>query len=102
MKNNNGGKSTRLIVDVDFRSQFELAKPTAAYKELTDILPCVFVGTETKLSQIVSLLCCAAKESLKEKGFYVPPWRKASYMQSKWLSKDCEKIPFTANFETCS
>ncbi|TKY56024.1 hypothetical protein E2542_SST20451 [Spatholobus suberectus] len=62
---------TRLIVDLDFRSQFELAKPTREYKELTDTLPCVFVGIEAKLTKIISLLCLAAKESLKEKGFYI-------------------------------
>ncbi|KAJ1411089.1 hypothetical protein SESBI_21446 [Sesbania bispinosa] len=90
---------TRLIVDMDFRSQFELAKPTREYKELTDTLPRVFVGTEPKLTKIISLLCSAAKESLKEKGFHVPPWRKLSYMQSKWLSKNCKKISFTSNLE---
>lgn len=83
---------TRLIVDMEFRSQFELAKPTRAYKELTETLPCVFVGTEAKLAKIISLLCSAAKESLKERGFHVPPWRKASFMQSKWLSKNCKKV----------
>lgn len=88
---------TRLIVDLDFRSQFELAKPTRAYKELSDLLPCVFVGTEAKLINIISLLCSAAKESLKEKGLHIPPWRKATYMQSKWLSKNCKKISFTTN-----
>lgn len=90
----NEGKATRLIVDMDFRSQFELAKPTSAYKELTDMLPLVFVGSEAKLTEIISLLCSAAKKSLKEKGLYIPPWRKATYMQSKWLSKNCKKIQF--------
>ncbi|XP_027368267.1 uncharacterized protein LOC113874233 [Abrus precatorius] len=81
----------RLMVDIDFKSQFELAKPTREYKELRDTLPCVFVGTEEKLAKLNSLLCSAAKESLKEKGFHIPPWRKVTYMQSKWLSKNCEK-----------
>ncbi|XP_027342596.1 uncharacterized protein LOC113855242 [Abrus precatorius] len=76
----------RLIVDIDFRSQFELARPTQHYKELTDSLPVIFVGTENKLCKIISLLCSAAKQSLKEKGLHVPPWRTTTYMQSKWLS----------------
>lgn len=88
----NGGMVTRLIVDMDFKSEFELARPTESYKELNDILPNIFVGTEEKLDKIISLVCSAAKKSLKKMGLHVPPWRKATYMQSKWLSKDCKKI----------
>nr|GMC49659.1 uncharacterized protein LOC109190279 [Ipomoea batatas] len=86
----------RVIVDTDLRSQFEVARPTEAYKELSSILPCIFVGTEHRLHTIISLLCEAAKQSLKESGLHVPPWRKATYMQSKWLSQNCRKIiPFS-------
>ncbi|XP_055831432.1 uncharacterized protein LOC129900473 isoform X2 [Solanum dulcamara] len=88
----NGSERVRLIVDIDFRSQFELARPTQEYKELLNSLPSIFVGTEDKLNGIISLLCSAAKQSLKEKGLHVPPWRKASYMHSKWLSHNCKKI----------
>ncbi|KAL2342933.1 hypothetical protein Fmac_004218 [Flemingia macrophylla] len=79
-------KKARLIVDIDFRSQFEIARPTQHYKELTDSVPVIFVGVETKLCKITSLLCSAAKHCLREKGLHVPPWRTASYMQAKWLS----------------
>ncbi|KAK4365910.1 hypothetical protein RND71_013790 [Anisodus tanguticus] len=91
MKESNGG-TVRLIVDIDFRSQFELARPTQDYQELLNYLPSIFVGSEEKLNGIISLLCSAAKQSLKEKGLHVPPWRKASYMHSKWLSHNCKKI----------
>ncbi|KAJ8563593.1 hypothetical protein K7X08_032045 [Anisodus acutangulus] len=91
MKESNGG-TVRLIVDIDFRSQFELARPTQDYQELLNSLPSIFVGTEEKLEGIISLLCSAAKQSLKEKGLHVPPWRKTSYMHSKWLSHNCKKI----------
>lgn len=93
----NEGKPTRVIVDLDFRSQFEVARPTSTYKELIDNLPCIFVGTEEKLEDVISLLCSAAKESLREMGLHIPPWRKASYMQSKWLSKDCKKLSISPN-----
>uniref|UniRef100_A0A6N2L4M1 Uncharacterized protein n=1 Tax=Salix viminalis TaxID=40686 RepID=A0A6N2L4M1_SALVM len=89
LKDENGG-STRLIVDIDFRSQFELARPTSLYKELTDTLPSFFVGSEDNLNKIISLLCSAARQSLTERGLHVPPWRTSSYMQSKWLSSCCE------------
>ncbi|XP_010025564.2 uncharacterized protein LOC104415872 [Eucalyptus grandis] len=83
----------RLIVDVDFKSQFEVARPTQSYKELTDTLPSIFVGDEVKLNRIISLLCSAAKESLRERGLYLPPWRTTTYMLSKWLSESCLRDP---------
>ncbi|KAL3591411.1 hypothetical protein D5086_010051 [Populus alba] len=58
------GDTMRLIVDIDF--------------------------SEEKLSKIISLLCSAAKQSLRERGLHVPPWRTSSYMQSKWLSRCCK------------
>jgi uncharacterized protein (TIGR01615 family) len=88
----NGEKATRLIVDMDFRSQFEVARASATYKELTNAIPSVFVGTEERLKEIISLLCPAAKRSLRESRLHIPPWRKANYMKAKWLSKDCNKV----------
>ncbi|XP_057958628.1 uncharacterized protein LOC131151399 [Malania oleifera] len=81
------GKSVRLVVDIDFKSQFEVARPTSAYKQLSDALPSIFVGEEGKLNDIITLLCSAAKQSLKESGLYIPPWRTSTYMYSKWGSK---------------
>ncbi|XP_062096903.1 uncharacterized protein LOC133802576 [Humulus lupulus] len=96
-KNDGNGKSERgrVMVDIDFKSQFELARPTSAYKQLTSALPQIFVGSEDKLIQIISLLCSAAKQSLKERGLHVPPWRTAAYMQSKWLSPAKEETSNT-------
>ncbi|XAR62443.1 hypothetical protein NMG60_11017195 [Bertholletia excelsa] len=84
----------RVIVDMDFRSQFEVARPTPAYAQLINSLPCIFVGSEEKLMEIIPLLCSAAKQSLRERGLHIPPWRKATYMKSKWLSDHCKKITF--------
>ncbi|KAM7507856.1 hypothetical protein LguiA_018309 [Lonicera macranthoides] len=86
---------TRLIIDLDFRAQFELARPTQTYTELKNALPSIFVGSEGKLNEIIYLLCSAAKQSLQEKGLHIPPWRKANYMQSKWLSHNYKKISFS-------
>lgn len=91
MINEESGVPIRLIVDIDFKSQFELARPTSTYSQVFNILPSVFVGSEGKLCKIISLLCTAAKQSLKERGLHIPPWRKASYMRSKWLSC-CQKV----------
>ncbi|GLU16579.1 hypothetical protein SLE2022_330060 [Rubroshorea leprosula] len=85
------GRKKRVIVDLDFKSQFELPRPTATYTELINFLPQIFVGSEEKLGKTIPLLCSAAMESLKEKDLHIPPWRKTAYMQSKWFSKNCKK-----------
>lgn len=89
------GGGRRLIIDIDFRSQFELARATQTYKQLWNSLPDIFVGTEEKLEKIITLLCSAAKDSLRESGLHIPPWRKTAYMHSKWLSQNCKKISST-------
>ncbi|KAL8162745.1 hypothetical protein V2J09_014234 [Rumex salicifolius] len=76
----------RLLIDVDFRSEFEIARSTGTYKTILQSLPFIFVGRADRLEQIVSALSEAAKHSLKKKGMHIPPWRKAEYMRAKWLS----------------
>lgn len=92
VQNHENGDSMRLILDMDFKSQFELARPTTTYKELTDTLPHIFVGTKEKLNKIISLICAAAKQSFRDRGLHIPPWRTTTYMQCKWLSS-CQKVP---------
>lgn len=91
------GSVKRLIIDIDFKAQFEVARPTEGYKQLTEALPSVFVGTEEKLVRIISILCSAAKQSLKESGLHIPPWRTSSYMQCKWLSAHQQRSEETNN-----
>ncbi|CAL4919590.1 unnamed protein product [Urochloa decumbens] len=81
-----GKEEVRLIVDVDFRSQFELARSTKAYRAALQALPPLFVGTPDRLGQIVAVVGEAARQSLKKKGLHFPPWRKPEYMRAKWLS----------------
>ncbi|KAK7391768.1 hypothetical protein VNO78_20189 [Psophocarpus tetragonolobus] len=82
----------RLIIDIDFRSEFEIARSTGTYKAILQSLPFIFVGKSDRLSQIVSSVSEAAKQSLKKKGMHVPPWRKADYMLAKWLSSSCTRV----------
>lgn len=83
----NGGQAAeRMIVDVDFRAQFEIARPTPNYEAALKALPTVFVGTPTKLRNILELMSEAAKSSLKQNDMYLPPWRTLEYMSAKWLS----------------
>ncbi|KAL8142597.1 hypothetical protein V2J09_015629 [Rumex salicifolius] len=81
-----GETGERLIVDIDFRSEFEIARSTKAYKTALQMLPYIFVGKPDRLAKIVSLASEAARISLKKKGLHFPPWRKAEYVQAKWLS----------------
>ncbi|KAL5542080.1 hypothetical protein UlMin_009790 [Ulmus minor] len=76
----------RLLIDIDFRSEFEIARSTGIYKSILQSLPYIFVGKPDRLGQIVSIVSEAAKQSLKKKGMHFPPWRKAEYMRAKWLS----------------
>ncbi|KAI8011794.1 hypothetical protein LOK49_LG06G02873 [Camellia lanceoleosa] len=75
-----------MLIDIDFRSEFEIARSTGSYKAILQSLPHIFVGRAGRLHQIVSILSEAARQSLKKKGMHIPPWRKAEYMRAKWLS----------------
>ncbi|KAL7260347.1 hypothetical protein ACSBR1_006086 [Camellia fascicularis] len=61
MKDSIGGgdETVWLIVDMDFRSQFELVRPTSTYSELTASLSSIFVGSEEKLMESICLVCLA-------------------------------------------
>ncbi|KAK9704947.1 hypothetical protein RND81_07G022100 [Saponaria officinalis] len=76
----------RLIIDINFRSEFEVARSTKTYKSILQTLPNIFVGKSDRLSKIICIISEAAKQSLKKKGMHIPPWRKAEYVQAKWLS----------------
>ncbi|KAL5068153.1 hypothetical protein RYX36_019040 [Vicia faba] len=79
-------ENERLIIDIDFKSEFEIARSTKSYKTILQNLPYIFVGNCDKLQSIVTIVSEAAKQSLKKKGMYVPPWRRAEYVNAKWLS----------------
>lgn len=81
----------RFIIDIDFRSEFEIARSTGAFKTILQFLPYIFVGKSDRLCQIVAVVSEAAKQSLKKKGMHVPPWRKAEYMLAKWISTSCTR-----------
>ncbi|CAD5164807.1 uncharacterized protein LOC135584582 [Musa acuminata AAA Group] len=76
----------RFLVDVDYRSEFEVARPTKSFRAVLQHLPQVFVGRSDRLQQIVAFASEAARQSLKKKGLHVPPWRRPEYMKAKWLS----------------
>lgn len=79
-------KCDRLIVDIDFRAQFEIARPTVEYTTVWQLLPPIFVGKPERLQRIISFMSEAAKQSLELRGLHLPPWRKPSYIKAKWFS----------------
>jgi uncharacterized protein (TIGR01615 family) len=80
------GKSERVLIDVDFKAQFEIARPTSCYNAVVQVLPTVFVGRADRLLQIVNIMSDGVKLSLKKRGMHLPPWRKPEYMRAKWFS----------------
>ncbi|OIW12642.1 hypothetical protein TanjilG_24576 [Lupinus angustifolius] len=83
----------RVLIDIDFKSEFEIARSTKTYKTILQNLPYIFVGKCDRLQNIVAIVSEAVKQSLKKKGMHVPPWRRAEYVRAKWLSPYTRATP---------
>lgn len=88
--NSNSKKEVRVIIELSFRAEFEMARASEEYNQLIKRLPEVFVGKIDRLLCLIKILCSAAKKCMKEKKMHMGPWRKQRYMQAKWL-KTCER-----------
>lgn len=80
------GSSERLIIDIDFRSHFEIARAVESYDAVLNSLPVVYVGSLAKLKQLLPIMVEAARSSLKQNSMPLPPWRSLAYLQAKWQS----------------
>ncbi|XP_015064260.1 uncharacterized protein LOC107009436 [Solanum pennellii] len=85
----------RIIIELNFRGEFELAKASEEYNRLVKCLPEVFVGKIERLLSVIKILCNAAKKCMKDKKMHIAPWRKQKYMQAKWL-KTSERMSTTS------
>ncbi|XP_059670849.1 uncharacterized protein LOC132316383 [Cornus florida] len=85
-KSNPKKGEVRVIIELNFRAEFEMARASEEYKKLISNLPEVFVGKVERLHSLLKILCSAAKKCMKEKKIHMGPWRKHRYMQAKWLS----------------
>jgi len=83
---NNSGKSERLIIDIDFRSHFEIARAVDSYNRILNSIPVVYVGSPTRLKQFLGIMVEATRTSLQQNSMPLPPWRSLAYLQAKWLS----------------
>ncbi|KAK3229901.1 hypothetical protein Dsin_001782 [Dipteronia sinensis] len=86
-------KQILLLIELEFRDQFKIAKSCKEYTNLVAQLPEIYVGKLDFLNAIVRILCNAAKKSMKEKKIFMGPWRKKSFMEMKW-SSSLERKPF--------
>lgn len=75
------------MIDLNFISEFEIARQTSHYEQLLRTLPSVFIGKGDNLKQIVRIMSEGARISLKRQGLHLPPWRKNRFMQCKWFGK---------------
>ena len=89
--NYTNGSSERLIVDIDFRSHFEIARAVESYDRILDSLPVIYVGSLSRLKQFLQIMVEAGKSSLKLNSMPLPPWRSLAYLQAKWQSP-CQRM----------
>ncbi|GAU42846.1 hypothetical protein TSUD_387390 [Trifolium subterraneum] len=86
----------RVMIELNFKAEFEMAKGSDEYNKLIKKLPEVFVGKEERLSNLIKILCIAAKKCMKDKKMHMGPWRKQKYMEAKWLGP-CERNTSTTS-----
>ncbi|GAV67662.1 DUF506 domain-containing protein [Cephalotus follicularis] len=84
----------RVIIELNFRAEFQMARASEEYNRLVDRLPELFVGKVERLDNVIKILCSAAKKCMKEKKMHMGPWRKHRYMKAKWLGT-CERTTST-------
>nr|GLL43009.1 uncharacterized protein LOC109192743 [Ipomoea trifida] len=94
------GKSERYIIDIDFRSHFEIARAVKSYAIALDSLPAVYVGTTARLKMFLSTMVEAAKDSLKQNSMPLPPWRSLAYLETKWESPSQRAVNFNGESST--
>lgn len=82
----------KVIIELNFKTEFMMARGCEEYNRLIDRLPDVYVGKTERLKTLIKILCSASKKCMKDNKMHMAPWRKHKYMQSKWLGKP-EKHP---------
>jgi uncharacterized protein (TIGR01615 family) len=74
----------RIIVEADLRSHFVIANATPRYQRLLDELPSEFVGTFSRLLEIIDFMAVKLNSSFSARKMDTPPWRRAKSIASKW------------------
>ncbi|XP_020237609.1 uncharacterized protein LOC109816868 [Cajanus cajan] len=91
--------AVKVVIELSFRAEFEMARANEEYNQLVKRLPEVFVGKSERLRALVKIMCSAAKTCMKENKMHIAPWRKHKYMQAKWFGtcvrSTVEPLPIT-------
>ncbi|KAF5181361.1 putative sugar phosphate exchanger [Thalictrum thalictroides] len=85
----------RVVIELNFRAEFEMARASEEYNQLIERLPEVFVGRSDRLKNLIKIICSAAKKCMKDKKMHLGPWRKQKYMQAKWFGS-CKRTTYTS------
>ncbi|ERN20493.1 uncharacterized protein LOC18448909 [Amborella trichopoda] len=90
-------RAARVVIELDFRAEFEMARGNNEYNRLVARLPELYVGKPERLRTIVKAVCSAAKQCMKENKMHIAPWRRHKYMHNKWLGpyKRTNPSPFS-------
>ncbi|MCE3050282.1 hypothetical protein HAX54_046812 [Datura stramonium] len=83
-------KKVPLLIELEFRDEFKMAKSCKEYSKLITQLPEIFIGKSEHLKAIVRLMCDAAKRSTVQQRIHLAPWRKRNFMQMKWSAYNSE------------
>lgn len=86
-------KQIPFLIELEFRTEFEMAKACDEYRRLIAQLPKSYIGKSDYLNAILRVVCDAAKRSMKEQKIHMGPWRKRSFMQMKWSGYNDRKQP---------
>ncbi|KAF7822979.1 putative Sugar phosphate exchanger 2 [Senna tora] len=84
-KSNSKRGEIKVIIELNFQGEFEMARANEEYNQLIRRLPQVYVGKLERLQVLIKILCSAAKQCMKENKMHLGPWRKLKYVQAKWL-----------------
>ncbi|XP_028201977.1 uncharacterized protein LOC114386193 [Glycine soja] len=72
-------------MDLNFRAQFVIARPTQRFLKVLATVPDVFIRGAEELKHTISTTCDTVRRCFRSRGLLVPPWRKNRFMQNKWL-----------------
>mmetsp|Transcript_14185 Transcript_14185/g.38431 ORF Transcript_14185/g.38431 Transcript_14185/m.38431 type:complete len:503 (+) Transcript_14185:82-1590(+) len=84
------------VIDLAFKEQFIIAKPTERYAVLLDCLPRVHVAEENAVEPLVRFLCKEMALAFQQQATQLPPWRYADSMMSKWRPRRSLDTPADA------
>ncbi|KAH7860277.1 hypothetical protein Vadar_011548 [Vaccinium darrowii] len=75
----------KVVIELNFRAEFEMARANEDYNRLISKLPELFVGKTERLKVLIKILCSAAKKCMEDRKMHMGPWRKHKYVQAKWF-----------------